>query len=223
MKQTPLHSLVNPDLMAMIPETTRCIVDVGCMQGMLAKEWRASHPQCKVVGVDIDPHYAQLAERYCDRALCADVDGMDDATFATLFPSDCWVFGDCLEHLRDPWRVLQRIRAQIDPDGCVLVSMPNAQHWSMQWRLVTGNLRYEDQGLMDRTHLRFFTRTTMLDMFRQAGFVPDVSSARVITNEFTETALQAIEAAATALGVPAAAARADAEAFQLMFRLRVAA
>ena len=62
----------------------------------------------------------------------ADVEQLDDAALAGLFPSDCWIFGDCLEHLRDPWRVLTRIRERIDGDGSLVTCIPNAQHWSVQ-------------------------------------------------------------------------------------------
>ncbi|MGE0311694.1 MAG: class I SAM-dependent methyltransferase [Lautropia sp.] len=220
MKQTPAHDLINPDLMAMIPPETRRIVDVGCMQGSLAKAYRAEHPQAEVIGIDIDPDYAAVASAHCTRALAADVETMDDAAFASLFPSDCWVFGDCLEHLRDPWSVMRRVRARIDAAGSMLICIPNAQHWSVQWRLASGNFRYEDQGLMDRTHIRWFTRQTLLEMFAQTGWQVAQGKTRIIASPAEAQALGAVRAFATASGLDADQAERDARPFQYMFQLR---
>jgi trans-aconitate methyltransferase len=222
MQQTPAHDNVNHDLVAHIPPATRRIVEVGCANGALAREWRAAHPACEVVGIDIDPDYAARAAAHCTRAFAADVEQLDDAAFGALFPSDCWVFGDCLEHLRDPWRMLRRIRDRIDPDGCLVTCIPNAQHWSVQWRLLTGNFRYEDQGLMDRTHIRWFTRQTMLEMFIGAGWRVEAGISRHVQAPQQAQALAAIAAAAQAFGADPQLAQQDAMPIQYVFRLRPA-
>ncbi|MEY5099436.1 MAG: hypothetical protein RJA36_2155 [Pseudomonadota bacterium] len=220
MKQTPAHSLINRELMEMIPAGARRIVDVGCMHGQMAQVYKQSHPEVQYVGIDIDPDYAAVAARHCDEAFAADVEQLTSAQFEQLFPSDCWVFGDCLEHLRDPWTLLRRIRAAIDPDGCVLVCMPNAQHWGVQWSLLSGQFRYQDSGLLDRTHLRWFTRTTMLEMFQETGW----SVAQGLTRTLPAAPQQAqvlagIRTFALASGIDPELAVHDAQPFQYMFKL----
>ena len=136
-----------------------------------------------------------------------------------MFPSDCWIFGDCLEHLRDPWRLLGNIRQSIDDDGCLLVCLPNAQHWSVQWRLASGQFRYESSGLMDRTHIRWFTRTTALEMLQGAGWAVESGLSRHLPAIPAQGAyLDAIRGLAAAGGFDGDQAVADAGVFQYVFK-----
>ena len=177
MKPTPAVDTHNPDVLALMPTQSACVVEVGSSLGALARAFKAQAPHCHYTGIEIDAEYAKASERYCDRVLHASVEELDDAAFDSLFPSDCWVFGDTLEHLRDPWQVLRRIRERIDTQGSIVACIPNAQHWSVQARLNSGHFRYEDSGLLDRTHLRWFTRLTMMEMFESTGF--RISGGRV--------------------------------------------
>jgi SAM-dependent methyltransferase len=220
MKQTPAHSVVNRDLLGLMPAGARRVVEVGCMHGALAREYRAANPGVHYTGIDIDPEYAQVAQTACDVALAGDIERFDAAAFASLFPSDCWVFGDCLEHLRDPWRILRQIRQGIDSDGCLLTCIPNAQHWSVQMRLATGLFRYEDSGLLDRTHIRWFTRTTMIEMFAQAGWRIESGLSRRLPQQPPAALMDGIRAIAAAAGADAEQAVEDASVFQYLFKLR---
>lgn len=221
MAQTPAYDTVNTGVLKLLPAGLRRVVDVGCMRGALARTYRATNPDTHWTGIDIDPAYAEAAQANCQLAFAADIESMPPAQWASLFPSDAWVFGDSLEHLRNPWRVLASVRRSIDRDGCAVVSLPNAQHWSVQWRLATGAFRYEDQGLLDRTHLRWFTRITALEMFRDCGWaVEEALAMRLPDRDPPPAVLSAIVAIAAAGNVDAATATADAQAFQYMFRLR---
>ncbi|QJY34540.1 methyltransferase domain-containing protein [Diaphorobacter sp. JS3050] len=220
MNQTPAHNIVNTDLMRLIPENANRIVEVGCMHGAMARAYRESHPGIHYVGIDIDPDYAHVAAQFCDRTLGVDIEALSVDEFKSLFPSDCWIFGDCLEHLRDPWRIVRMVRESIDPNGCMLVCIPNAQHWSVLMRLATGQFHYEDSGLLDRTHIRWFTRTTMIDMFTQAGWRIENGFSRQIPTQPPQALLEGIRAIAEACGADGQQALADAQAFQYLFRLR---
>jgi 2-polyprenyl-3-methyl-5-hydroxy-6-metoxy-1,4-benzoquinol methylase len=219
MKQTPAHTAVNMDVLALIPSAARRIVEVGCMHGALAAAHRAVQPDTHYFGIDIDADYAAAAAVHCSQTMAANIETMDDAAFQSLFPSDCWIFADCLEHLRDPWRVLARVRQQISPAGSLLVCMPNAQHWSLQWRMVSGQFRYEDSGLLDRTHLRWFTRITMLEMFEKTGWRVEQGLSRNLNAPQQPMVLDAIRAFATATGIDPDMAEQDATAFQYVFKL----
>ena len=221
-KQTPAHMAVNHELLSIIPGDARRIVEVGCMQGALAQAYLAGNPGAHYVGIDIDPEYAQVAAAFCSEAIAANIETMDDASFGKLFPSDCWIFGDCLEHLRDPWRVLRRLREAIDADGHLLICIPNAQHWSVQWRLASGQFRYEDSGLLDRTHLRWFTRITLLEMFAQTGWAVEQGMSRVLNAPQQPQMLEALRAYAVSVGLDGNTAVQDATAFQYVFKLKPA-
>lgn len=222
MGQTPAHTAVNMDLRALVPASCTRIVEVGCMHGALARVVRQAQPGVQYVGIDIDADYARAAAAHCTEALTANIEAMDKAAFDRLFPSDCWIFGDCLEHLRDPWRVLRRVRASIDPAGCVLVCVPNAQHWSVQWRLASGQFRYEENGLMDRTHIRWFTRLTLLEMFADTGWNVEKGISRNLESPQQQHALTAIRGFASAMGLDPDVAAQDALPYQYLFRLRPA-
>lgn len=222
MKQTPAHNVVNTDLMGLIPADASRIVEVGCMHGAMAHAYREAHPGIHYVGIDIDPDYAQAAAQFCDQAIGADIEMLPAQEFGQLFPSDCWIFGDCLEHLRDPWRIVKMVRESIDPNGCLLVCLPNAQHWSVQMRLATGQFRYEDSGLLDRTHIRWFTRTTMIEMFTEAGWTIETGFSRQLPSQAPPALLEGIRTIAQAAGADGEQALTDANAFQYLFRLRPA-
>ena len=223
MKQTPSYDIANGDILSLVPEHARRVVDVGCMLGTLAREIRRRSPDTEVVGIDIDPSYAEAATQHCNAAFSCDIEQIDADRWQGLFPSDCWIFGDCLEHLRDPWRLLQNIRQSIDEDGCLLVCLPNAQHWSVQWRLASGQFRYESSGLMDRTHIRWFTRTTALEMLQGAGWRVETGLSRHIPAIPAQDGyLDAIRTFAVAGGFDQDQAVADAAAFQYVFKCTVA-
>lgn len=219
MKQTPAHNTVNGDLLALMPLNARRVVEVGVMHGALANVYRERNPQAAYMGVDIDPEYAAVAAQFCTETLAGDIETFDAATMDKLFPSDCWVFGDCLEHLRDPWRIVSMIRERIDSDGCLITCIPNAQHWSVQMCLATGQFRYQDEGLLDRTHVRWFTRITMMEMLIQAGWRIENALSRSLPQQAPPALMDGIRAVAQAAGVDPEQAAVDAEAFQYLFKV----
>lgn len=170
MKQTPLHDVSNPDLLALIPRDARRIVEIGCSSGALARDYKSINPHCFYIGCDIDAGYIEAAGRYCDSVEVVDIDVASGEFFQACSRADVWVFGDALEHLKDPWSVLARVHASMEDGGVVVACIPNAQHWSVLIRLAVGEFRYEDSGLLDRTHLRWFTRKTIADLFLGSGF-----------------------------------------------------
>lgn len=200
MKQTPAHAQHNQDLLAMIPKDAQRIVEVGCSSGALAREYKKINPNCHYAGVECIPEYAKLAERYCDRVLELDIEGANEDFLGNELSCDCWIFGDALEHLRDPWLLLAKIRKVIPENGNIIACIPNAQHWSVQARLCSGNFRYEDAGLLDRSHLRWFTRLTIIEMFENAGFKIIGGVPRIFNEPNREKFLPAIRAMASCMG-----------------------
>ena len=170
LKQTPVHESHNPELLALMPPQAKHVLEVGCSSGALAREYKKVNPGCWYSGIDIDQDYVDLATRYCDTAICADVEAEGFDLRTTGDGVDCWVFGDTLEHLRNPWGVLKEVREFIPLDGSIVACIPNAQHWSVQAKLSRGDFIYEDSGLFDRTHLRWFTRKTIFDLFESSGY-----------------------------------------------------
>lgn len=218
MKQTPIHDALNPDLIALMPAGAKRVVEVGCSSGALAREYLKANPTCDYVGIEVDPDYAIVAKKWCARVISGSIEQLDEAMFASLFPSDCWVFGDVLEHLYDPWAVLRRVRALLAPGASVVACIPNAQHWSLQARLNSGRFCYEDAGLLDRTHIRWFTKATIKELFTSSGFRIVEGGARIFDEPERDRVLDGIRAFSRAIGTDADEAAENATPLQWVVR-----
>ena len=153
---------------------------MGCSSGALAREYKKINPTCHYIGVDINQASTELAKDHCDLVYTLNIEQAGDEFFNKHRHFDCWIFGDVLEHLIDPWSLLQKIRSIITHNGCLVSCIPNAQHWSLQARLNRGFFNYEPSGLLDTTHLRWFTRHTIIDLFQNAGFRIETMLPRII-------------------------------------------
>jgi 2-polyprenyl-3-methyl-5-hydroxy-6-metoxy-1,4-benzoquinol methylase len=218
MDQTPVHEGYNPDLLAILPRSAQRIVEVGCSSGGLAREFKRLGGSACYTGIELVPEYANLAKRHCDQVLTLDIEAVDVDYLRSTLPCDCWIFGDTLEHLRDPWGLLARIRAVIPAAGCVAACIPNAQHWSLQATLACGALRYQASGLLDKTHLRWFTRITIAEMFENAGFRIVEWRPRIFNEPARERVLPYIRAMAAAIGADPDLAVKDAIPLQYVVR-----
>ena len=170
----PVYSdAANPDLLSRIPPSARLIVDVGCGTGALGLAHKRRNPGARYFGIEVDPVVADVAASRLDRVACVDVE-----TTPLPFgdePVDCVIYGDVLEHLRNPWAVLGVHARHLAPSGTVLICMPNVEHWQFAERLLRGTFDYEEEGLFDRTHLRWFSVETMRRAIAEAGlFAQDV-------------------------------------------------
>lgn len=148
------------------------VIDFGCATGYLAQ--LLQQQGCEVTGVEINPEAAKIAEHYCKRVVVADLDIVHLAEILPPQSFDVAIFGDVLEHLRDPWRVLKETQHLLSPDGFVVASIPNIAHGSIRLALLQGKFEYTELGILDNTHLRFFTKKTVEDLFEKTGYVIDV-------------------------------------------------
>jgi len=149
--------------------TANCarVLDVGCGYGGLGRNLLARGVK-QVCGVEINPDAAShLAGVYADYWI-GDVEQVILPSDIETF--DCIVFADVLEHLRDPWGTLKHYQQWLKPGGYVVASIPNVRNLALLYNLaIRGRWHYEDSGLLDRTHLRFFTRGEIYNLFTDAG------------------------------------------------------
>jgi methionine biosynthesis protein MetW len=154
-----------------IPDGAR-VLDVGCSTGYLAAE--LSRRGCTVDGIEFDPAAAQQARAHCRAVTVGDLEAPDTHAEVQRMLGDARldiiICADVLEHLRDPWTVLAWLRTLLAPGGRAVVSVPNIAHWTSRRALLRGRFDYTDFGLLDRTHLRFFTRASAAELARRAGF-----------------------------------------------------
>lgn len=218
MEQTPAHEQHNPDLLKFIPKNAIKLIEVGCSSGALAKAFKTLSSNNHYVGVEVDPRYTDLAKRFCDDCLTLDIENADSDFWNKYSDRDCWIFGDTLEHLKDPWKILRKIRDVLPDSGCLVMCVPNAQHWSLQVRLSIGDFRYQDSGLLDRTHLRWFTRQTIIEMLDKADFKIDAGTPRIFNEPSREVFLPIIEKMALLAGGDQKIAIQDALPLQYVIR-----
>ena len=138
----------NNDLLERIPLSAGVVLDVGCHTGALGAAYRRLNPRALLLGIESDPAAAELAKRRLDQVAVVDVE-QDPMPFALDRQIDCIVYGDTIEHLRDPWQVIRRHVEALSDDGTVLICVPNMDHWSFADRLLRGTWKYEPAGLLD--------------------------------------------------------------------------
>ncbi|MDQ2724131.1 MAG: class I SAM-dependent methyltransferase [Actinomycetota bacterium] len=149
----------------------RRVLDLGCATGWQAR-LLVQHG-CTVVGVELDAEAAARATAWCERVVVCDLDVADVVAEVGEDRFEVIVAGDVLEHLRDPVRVLQSVQRLLAPGGRVVASLPNVAHGSVRLALLTGSFPYRDEGILDHTHLRFFTLSSVRDLFAAAGYAVD--------------------------------------------------
>ena len=138
----------NQDLLDRIPLTARVVLDVGCATGALGAEYLRRNPRATVLGIDSNPDAAARAAERLDAVATVDVE-QDPLPFNDVASLDCVVYGDVLEHLRDPWAVVRRHAEVLSEDGTMVFCIPNVEHWVFVERLLRGTWAYEEQGLLD--------------------------------------------------------------------------
>jgi O-antigen biosynthesis protein len=153
----------------LVPKGAR-VLEFGCATGYMSEVLK-SRKGCTVTGIEISPEAGELAKEHCDRVIIGDAEELDYHALLGKERFDVMLFVDVLEHLKEPTGVLERSRPFLARRGAVLASIPNIAHGSVRLALLAGEFRYRKLGLLDDTHLRFFTREGVRDLFEGAGFV----------------------------------------------------
>ena len=128
MEQTPVHEQHNADLLSLIPISSKKLIEIGCSSGALAREFKKLVPEAHYRGVEIDANFADLARRYCDEVKTLNIESADEKFWSDNSDRNCWIFGDTLEHLHNPWRVLEKIHDVMPKGGTVVACIPHPQH-----------------------------------------------------------------------------------------------
>jgi SAM-dependent methyltransferase len=192
--------VLNPDLLDRIPLDAEVVLDVGCHKGMLGAVYRLRNPNARVLGVDYDLAAVEVAATRLTEAACLDIEN-DPLPFEVPGGYDCIIYGDVLEHLSDPWRLMREHAALLSPRGVMLICVPNAAHWSVILKLLKGTFDYEDRGVLDRTHLRWFTLATMEAALMETGLQLCDVSPRVFDRPGAEALADTLAEGMAALGV----------------------
>jgi len=159
------------DIIRLVPEDCRRILEIGCGTGATGSALKERQPGLFYVGLEIDDRAVAIAQTRLDRVLKVDLGKMDRLSLPFEPESfDLLIAADVLEHLYDPWRVLYVLRGFLKKKGKVLLSIPNTQNIYLIAQLVMGHWTYQKYGLLDATHIRFFTWKEIERLLTGTGF-----------------------------------------------------
>lgn len=150
-----------------VPTGCKRLLDVGCGSGDTAWLIRSSRPSICIHGITANPNEAAAASGRIDKVFEFD---LEDEHYPDLDRDyDCLLFSHVLEHVREPWLTLSRFLEFLTVDGHVVIALPNVLEWRTRAALLLGRWNYTDGGILDRTHLRFFTYESALSEIIRAG------------------------------------------------------
>ncbi len=216
---SPYPDVPNTDLLDRIPLDARVVLDVGCAAGALGAAYRRLNPRARILGIEQDRDAAQRAAQRLDAVANVDVE-QAPMPFSLTAGLDCIVYGDVLEHLKDPFAVLRRHAEALSDSGTMLICVPNVEHWSFAARLLRGTWDYEDTGLLDRTHLRWFSLETMKRGLEALGLAPCDVHPRVFDQERAQEFITALAPSLRMMGIDPHAYASRAMPLQYVWRVR---
>src|SRR6267142_934237 len=160
------------------------VLDIGCSSGNLGAEL-IKRKNCVVDGIDIDPNDIKLAKKKLRKAFIVNIE--TDSLSALNEKYDVVLMLDVIEHLIDPVEALRKVSKLLKPEGRLLFSVPNMAHVSVRLDLLLGELNYRQTGLLDNTHMHFYTEKSLLKILKAAGY--SVSKAESTTVSYPEQLL----------------------------------
>jgi|TARA_B100000959_G_scaffold184104_1_gene192395 GT2 family glycosyltransferase/2-polyprenyl-3-methyl-5-hydroxy-6-metoxy-1,4-benzoquinol methylase/Tfp pilus assembly protein PilF len=156
-----------PEVQALVDPNSQTILDIGCASGIFGSQIKEKLG-AEVWGIEPVKDIGLKAKKVIDKVIIGRVEDhfyqLPDEYFDSI------IFSDILEHLVDPYKVLDLVKDKLSKNGEIIASIPNVRHWSVLKELLEGKWEYQDAGILDRTHLRFFTKSSIIKMFQNAGY-----------------------------------------------------
>ncbi len=169
MKSGAYYEHPRTELLDLLSTPPHRLLDVGCGSGATSRAAKLRWGSVETIGIEVVPEVAERARAVVDHVIVGSAETLD-LREAALQNIDAVLLADVLEHLIDPWRFLARLRPALRDDAAVAASIPNAANLWLIEELASGRFDYGADGLLDVTHLRFFTRSSIERLFGQAGF-----------------------------------------------------
>jgi 2-polyprenyl-3-methyl-5-hydroxy-6-metoxy-1,4-benzoquinol methylase len=181
-KSNSYYSLPRLDILNLINEKHKKILEIGCAFGELGKAIKKSYPDVIIDGIELNPQSLDFLKSNYNNIIIGNIEVIDLSKIDNEY--DLIIFADVLEHLYDPWRILNLLGEKLNEKGNVIVSVPNIRNSGILFSLIfRGKFEYAESGLMDRTHIRWFTRLEISQALDNAGL--KVLSTNVNYNSYS--------------------------------------
>lgn len=190
---------LNQKLLAAIPRDARAVLEFGCASGRLGAACKQRRAELHWTGVDRSAAALAEAAVRLDAVVSMDLDAPDPGLLAAGY--DVVVFGDVLEHLRNPLECLRFAHSVSAPQARLVCCVPNMAHASVVERMLAGDLSYDAAGLLDETHLRFLSQASIFKLLLDSGWLPNVGD-RYVVGHANSSFLSGLVGAARQLGIP---------------------
>ena len=169
-KDIKYYSHLRQEIIALVEGEGNKILDIGCGEGITGAELKRVGRAKEVIGVEICEPVALKAKEILDNVIVGDFQ-----TISLSYPEgffDYIILGDVLEHLSDPWKTLKKLKRYLSSTGYIIASIPNISYWEVLKDLILfDRWNYVDAGILDETHLRFFTRKSIVELFESSGLI----------------------------------------------------
>lgn len=156
------------DLIDFVPSGYQKILEIGCGAGVLSLDLKKQGKASFLYGVELDPEAARIATSVLDGVVVGDF--LKVALDEIPNQLDAVICADVIEHMTNPWKALDRINSLLKPNGEIIISIPNIRHYKIIKNLIKNRWRYEKEGILDKTHLRFFILPTIEELLTYSGF-----------------------------------------------------
>jgi 2-polyprenyl-3-methyl-5-hydroxy-6-metoxy-1,4-benzoquinol methylase len=166
----PSYTTSRNDIVNLIPGNVKKVLDVGCSIGILGQNIKQKYKDVEVIGIEINQQMAEAAKDKLNDVIIGDIEEINLEAYYQREYFDCVIFADVLEHLKDPWNTLKTCCKYLNRDGVVVASLPNIRHYiTIVNLLIKGYWPYQERGIFDKTHLRFFTLKNIYQLFKYAN------------------------------------------------------
>jgi len=167
-KNEVYYSSERPEMIDFLPKNAKKVLEVGCGNGNFGL--RLKQMGCEIWGVEMEPEKAENASKHLSKVLQGNIMDLLDSLPDNYF--DAIYFNDVIEHIYDPWKLLKDIKVKLEKEnGVIISSIPNIRYFRFLFKfLFKQEWYYEDQGILDITHIRFFTYKTIIQLFESTGY-----------------------------------------------------
>ncbi len=155
------------EMLEFIPKASNRILDIGCGEGLFASQLKDESRE--IWGVELDQQSALLAKDKLSKVLIGPIEDVIELLPDNYF--DCIICNDVIEHMVDPWKMLKKLESKLTDTGSFVCSIPNVLFWQNIYNLlIKRDWKYVDSGILDKTHLRFFTKKSIENFVNELGF-----------------------------------------------------